>query len=46
MSRHRVRLLPDGRYMCSKPRCRFVGTWDEASAHLNEESKQAKRDAA
>jgi hypothetical protein len=33
-SRHRQRLLPDGRNMCSARRCEFTGTSAEVTAHV------------
>ena len=32
--RHRARLLPDGRNLCSAERCGFTGTSTEITAHI------------
>lgn len=32
--RHRIRLLPDGRNMCSAERCGVTGTSAEVTAHI------------
>lgn len=39
--RHRIRLLPDGRNMCSAERCAFTGTSQEVTAHVRFGIKRA-----